>query len=365
MIRGLVRALYCNGYAAQLARNLSGNAPRARIAFDRKNHAFEIRQRASAERLHRVKRASRSAAACESGAGRCDPAHRSCATPLCRGIPCRRSRASSADTAAIALSGVATRITSASNTSRVSPACGVPPPIARTAAREVAVDRVTTAPMRHPSSRRRLPSVLPTRPAPTMEIVRAMQRDSITCSHFLRGKEILRCTISVLLLWAGLRWCGFLWPSTWRSGVPQIPTLPTVRLCKDADCPRISILFAARDEAEKLPAALSTLLALDYPHYEVIAVDDRSEDETGKILAAAAAKHSRLKVVRVDSLPDGLARETARACSRLTRSRTANGLCSRTRMFHFAPDLLRRALALARKRSGITCRCWATSKCRP
>ena len=36
--------------------------------------------------------------------------------------------------------------------------------------------------------------------------------------------------------------------------------------------------FAARDEAEKLPAALASFLALDYPNYEVIAVDDRSED---------------------------------------------------------------------------------------
>ena len=47
------------------------------------------------------------------------------------------------------------------------------------------------------------------------------------------------------------------------------------------DPPRVSILFSARDEAEKLPAALASFLALDYPNYEVIAVDDRSDDATG------------------------------------------------------------------------------------
>ena len=52
---------------------------------------------------------------------------------------------------------------------------GVPAPMARTAARAEAAERVTTAAMRQPRSRRRLPSVLPTRPAPTMERVRFMR----------------------------------------------------------------------------------------------------------------------------------------------------------------------------------------------
>ena len=67
----------------------------------------------------------------------------------------------------------------------------------------------------------------------------------------------------------------------------------------------MSILVAARDEAEKLPAALKTFLALDYPLYEVVAVDDRSEDATESILRNAAAGDSRLKVVRIDALPSG------------------------------------------------------------
>ena len=69
--------------------------------------------------------------------------------------------------------------------------------------------------------------------------------------------------------------------------------------------PRVSILFSALDEADKLPAALATFLAQDYPDYEVIAVDDRSEDATGSILDAAARENPLLKVVHVTSLPAG------------------------------------------------------------
>ncbi|HTX16157.1 MAG TPA: glycosyltransferase, partial [Candidatus Baltobacteraceae bacterium] len=88
-------------------------------------------------------------------------------------------------------------------------------------------------------------------------------------------------------------------------GVPSMPSLADVDPLADEQCPRVSILFAARDEAEKLPGALATFLSLDYPSYEVIAVDDRSEDGTGAILEAAAIRDKRLKSVRVDKLPAG------------------------------------------------------------
>src|SRR5208337_2521788 len=74
---------------------------------------------------------------------------------------------------------------------------------------------------------------------------------------------------------------------------------------KDADCPRISLILAARDEEENLPAALATLIAIDYPRLEIIAVDDRSRDATSRILDDFAATHDRLRVVHVAELPKG------------------------------------------------------------
>ena len=77
-------------------------------------------------------------------------------------------RASSWATTAISSSGVATRITRDARICRVIPAQALPAPMNRTARRALASLRVTTAPICHPSSRNRRPSVRPTRPAPMM-----------------------------------------------------------------------------------------------------------------------------------------------------------------------------------------------------
>ena len=46
----------------------------------------------------------------------------------------------------------------------------------------------------------------------------------------------------------------------------------------------VSVIVAARNEAGNLRDYLSSLLEQDYPMYEVIVVDDGSEDETRQIL---------------------------------------------------------------------------------
>ena len=129
-------------------------------------------------------------------------------------------------------------------------------------------------------------------------------------------------------------------------GIKGLPHLERVApLAKDR-CPRISIIFAARDEAQKLPGALATLLALDYPDYEIIAVDDRSTDATGRILDDFAPRDRRLRVLHVESLPAGwLGKPHALEIGHLA----SNGewLVFTDADVHFAPDTLRRAMAIA------------------
>lgn len=69
--------------------------------------------------------------------------------------------------------------------------------------------------------------------------------------------------------------------------------------------PSVHIVVAARDEAENIDRCLRSLLAQDYPRLQVTCVDDRSEDETESIARRVAAEDSRLRVIRVDELPDG------------------------------------------------------------
>ncbi|HEY0702231.1 MAG TPA: glycosyltransferase [Candidatus Acidoferrales bacterium] len=144
----------------------------------------------------------------------------------------------------------------------------------------------------------------------------------------------------VALGWVGLAVDGAL-------GLRKIPSLFRVAPLEDAACPSVSILFAARDEQEKLSEALATFLALDYPRYEVVAVDDRSVDATGQILDAAAQKDPRLKVVHVTSLPAGWLGKTYGLQQAFEHS-SGEWLVLTDADMHFAPDVLRRAIALAK-----------------
>ena len=133
------------------------------------------------------------------------------------------------------------------------------------------------------------------------------------------------------------------------QGVPSIPSLKDVVAAPDANCPAISVLFAGRDEAEKLPAALQTMLSLDYPNYEVISIDDRSTDATPAALAAAARKSSRLKCMRIDVLPSGWLGKP-HALQQAYEHSTGEWLVFTDADVHFAPDVLRRAITLANEK---------------
>lgn len=131
-------------------------------------------------------------------------------------------------------------------------------------------------------------------------------------------------------------------------GMASIPSLTAIAPFDGPEYPRISILFAARDEAEKLPAAIASLLQLDYLNYEIVAVNDRSTDATGKILNEFAARDARLKVIHVKELPKGwLGKPHALA----TAHEKVNGewLVFTDADVQFAPDLLRRALAVVQR----------------
>jgi len=131
-------------------------------------------------------------------------------------------------------------------------------------------------------------------------------------------------------------------------GSRKIPALRDIAPLDDADCPPVSILFAARDEEEKLPAALATFLALDYPRCEVIAADDRSEDRTSEILRAAAEKDVRLKYVRIDSLPAGWLGKPY-AMQKAFEQSSGEWIVFTDADVHFSPDVLRRAVAMAKR----------------
>jgi glycosyltransferase involved in cell wall biosynthesis len=133
-------------------------------------------------------------------------------------------------------------------------------------------------------------------------------------------------------------------------GLLCLPWIKDFAPAKDADCPRISLIFAARDEQEKLPGALATLATIDYPDLEIIAVDDRSQDATGPILDEFARTHERFRAVRVSALPPGWLGKP-HALQKAYESATGEWLLFTDADVRFAPDALRRAAAMVQQKN--------------
>jgi hypothetical protein len=132
-------------------------------------------------------------------------------------------------------------------------------------------------------------------------------------------------------------------------GLFGIPWMKDFAPAKDEDCPRISLLFAARDEEEKLPAALATMAAIDYPGLEIVAVDDRSGDATGRILDECARMHEQIRVVHIPELPAGWLGKP-HALQKAYENSTGEWLLFTDADVWFAADSLRRAVSIVRSR---------------
>ena len=61
--------------------------------------------------------------------------------------------------------------------------------------------------------------------------------------------------------------------------------------------PMVSILVPARNEEENIARCVQSLLALDYPSFEVLVLDDGSSDNTRSILEKLSYLHSKLQVL--------------------------------------------------------------------
>lgn len=75
----------------------------------------------------------------------------------------------------------------------------------------------------------------------------------------------------------------------------------------EADAPLVSVLIPARNEALNIEACVKSLLAQDYPFYEVIVLDDNSEDETPQILRGLGMSETGTisRMIRGQPLPAG------------------------------------------------------------
>ncbi len=85
--------------------------------------------------------------------------------------------------------------------------------------------------------------------------------------------------------------------------LPEIVSVTTDDRVRAEDFPCISIIVPARNEEANIACLLTSLVHQDYPHYEVIVVDDASTDNTAAIVQEYTKDGVRL--VSIDGPPEG------------------------------------------------------------
>lgn len=109
---------------------------------------------------------------------------------------------------------------------------------------------------------------------------------------------------------------------------------------------RVSVLIPARDEADNIGDCLASVLACTSTGWdlEIIVLDDRSNDETGRIARAIGDK--RVKVVTGRELPDGWLGKSY-ACKQLMEVASGEWLLYLDADIRLKPEALENALAMA------------------
>ena len=110
---------------------------------------------------------------------------------------------------------------------------------------------------------------------------------------------------------------------------------------------RVTVVVPAKDEAESIEQCLSSLLALEYENFEIVAIDDRSRDRTGEIMDRLAGQHpDRLKVIHVNEIPTQWLGKT-HAMWKGAEAASSDWILFTDGDVLFRPDSLRRAVAYA------------------
>ncbi len=130
----------------------------------------------------------------------------------------------------------------------------------------------------------------------------------------------------------------------------SLSRLPKLKASSNQPYPRLTVILSACDEADTIEPALRSLLSQDYPELEVVAVNDRSTDNTGAILDRLAQQEPRLRVEHIRELPSGWLGKV-NALHRATQAASGEWLLYTDADVHFKPGTLRQALSYAQSQN--------------
>lgn len=97
-------------------------------------------------------------------------------------------------------------------------------------------------------------------------------------------------------------WIAFVAFLVLRVRLPR--PLPEARL--PARCPQVTVIIPARNEARNIVACLESVVESVYPDFDVVVVDDRSDDDTAALArTVGSGRATRVEVIDGAELPEG------------------------------------------------------------
>lgn len=143
---------------------------------------------------------------------------------------------------------------------------------------------------------------------------------------------------------------GALWNFRWMRRLPALTGSTGILPASGQNPPafRCSVVVAGRNEGNRIEQCIRCLLAQRGVELEFIVVDDRSTDRTPEILRQLAAEDARLKVIRVDALPEGWLGK-CHACHVGASAATGDWILFTDADCWLKPDVILRALLVAQR----------------
>lgn len=98
-------------------------------------------------------------------------------------------------------------------------------------------------------------------------------------------------------------WLWMLWAAV--QVARKVPRLDRLDPPEPPQWPSLSVLIPACNEEDTLEPAIQKLLQEDYPQLEIVLINDRSTDRTGRIIDQIAGRDARVQAVHITQLPEG------------------------------------------------------------
>lgn len=152
--------------------------------------------------------------------------------------------------------------------------------------------------------------------------------------------------VAFVAITIGAFWLFF----SWRlfCGVRALQTLPAIdqRAHNALRGKRVSIIVAARNEAERIGETIQRLAGQQSIDFELIVVNDRSSDSTEQIVHQASVDNPLVQHVNIETLPDGWLGK-CHACWQAAKVSTGEWLLFTDGDVHMSDQLVARAVAKA------------------